>query len=188
MERYSSFIGPEVEYTTYGKPIYKDLPLTVFEKTLNLVTLAVLGISWVYAIVSLSNLPNTVVSSFGQFESIEHLESKYAVLIVPVIASIFAFVLYFITLRPHRYSISNTRITARNAYRIYVATRTLVRYVSAIFSTLLLLTLVFWIKSVKSEESLNAGLFLSAVFGIMAVLVIGVVMLVNQSNKKEEDP
>ena len=164
--QYSRFEQSPIGFNSRGRPLYRKLPLTPFEKVLNVASIALIIATWVYVWVALKDLPDRIPVHFDITGQPDRFGSKYELLIMPGIGTFIAIVLQLVTLCPQSYNLPKIQITADNGARIYTYARILMRVMSVLISGFFVFVLVTWINAVKKEKSLDMGIVLgcSAVF------------------------
>lgn len=159
------------------RPIIKDLRLIRPEVALSALTATLLVIEWIYAGVSITQLPDRIPVYFDFSKMAVTHGNKGQVLILPAVVTVFTILLHTMAYFPHKYNFTMARITTYNAVQIYTATRLFLRYVNTIIAGVGLFDLIGWIRSVQLYEEFGPWAWIVSIIGILFSISIGVVTL-----------
>ena len=141
-------------------PQAENLPLTYFDKFLNIILIFIHLFSWLFIGHTLKYLPemvNTYCDKHSMTKNQEScMDSKYKLLISPIITSILAILIHFTTYSPHKVRIPCTSwmtMTPENSARIYTLTRIYIRVINILFSLVFMGVSIFLVN--QSEEGIN---------------------------------
>jgi len=187
-QTYSPFPQDPESYSSQGRPIYKKLPLSIFDKILiGLIGVVVIS-AWIITTIPLRKIDNPIVTHFDNYGKPDVYHKKSIFLWIPALISIYVLLSEVLCLFLHKVNLTCIPITRENAQRIYMTTRLILRYNCFCAIGSFLLYWILWMNAViRHNHNLNHIAIWSTLGGCFGVCFIGTAALVYRTRKADEE-
>ncbi len=185
-QNYSPFPQDPESYSSSGRPIYKKLPLSIFDKILvGLIGVIVIS-AWLITTIPLRKIDNPMPTHFDSRGKPDVYHKKQILLWVPAIISVYVLLNEVLCFFVQKLNLTCIPITKENAEKIYLSTRLILRYNCLCAIGSFLLYWIFWMNAVvRHEHNLNKYAIWGVIGGCFGVCFIGTAALVCRARKSD---
>ena len=148
-----------------------NVPVEPMDIILDLLSVAIISGTLVYAFISYADLPEIIPSHFNASGEVDGYSEKYMIWLVPVISAVIFIGLFIMNKYPHLHNYM-VNITEENALKHYRFSTRIIRFTN-LFVTLIFGVILYAMVQSAHGNSLKIGSwFIPAVLGFSVVLPI----------------
>jgi uncharacterized membrane protein len=159
-----------------------NIPFEPIDIFIELISVSMLLIMWIYAIYNYAELPDTIPTHFDGKGEIDDYGSKLTIWIVPGIATIMYVGLFILNKFPHFHNYM-INITEENALKNYRFSTRILRTVNFLCVLLMVFITYKIIESAKGTDFTLGNWFLPVVVGVSIILPIVLLIYMKRLNK-----
>ena len=153
-----------------------------FDIVLELISIAVLILMWIYVIIEYPDLPETVASHFNGKGEVDGYSSKTYMWFLPIISTVLYIGLFVLNKYPHIHNYM-VNITEENALKNYRFSTRIVRITNTLVVIMFAYIIYYIVQSAKENEIQLSSWFLPIVI-ISSLLLPLVIFLYNRKINK----
>ena len=158
------------------------VPFETVDVIIELISVTLLILMWVYCIVNYMELPDTIATHFNGAGEPDGFGSKQTVWIIPIIATVMYIGLFFLNKYPHMHNYM-VNITEENALKNYKFSTRIVRIVNFL-CVLLMIYITYMIVESAFGKQFNLGTwFVPIVISVSIILPIIIFVYMRKLNK-----
>ena len=147
------------------------VPFQHIDIAIELLSIALLLLMWLYVITAYSDLPDTIASHFNGSGKVDGYASKTYLWFLPLIATAMYIGLFIVNRYPHRHNYT-VDITENNVFKQYQFSTRMIRIVNFLCTLLFAYITYAVIQSAKHNHSALGSSFLYIVIGASILLPI----------------
>lgn len=159
-----------------------NVPLEGFDIILDLLSATILILLIVYAIISYSELPDTIPSHFNAKGEVDAYSNKSILWLLPGLSVILFFGLYVLNKYPHIHNYM-VNITEENALKNYRLSTRIVRFTNLFVMVIFGIVMHSIIESAKNNNSNMNNWILPFIIGFSTLLPIAILIYQKKINK-----
>lgn len=164
-----------------GRPRIK-VPFEGLDIFLELVSITVLLLMWIYLIVEYPDLPETVASHFNAKGEADDYSNKSYMWFLPILSTAMYIGLFVLNKYPHVHNYM-VNITDKNALKNYRFSTRIVRIVNTLTVIMFAYIIYYIVQSAKENEIQFSGWFVPIVIISSLLLPIGIYLFYRKINK-----
>lgn len=149
-----------------------NIKFSLFEKSIWIATILFLLASWIYTIISYSNLPETIAVHFNGAGKADGYGSKNTIWLAPIIFTLLIWFLLYGSKKPKNFDLSNKITTSKQAI---ASARTLL--LSALLLSIVLFLVVFSMVNASVDTHTNYKWVFPTLIGVFITFSIATITI-----------
>lgn len=158
------------------------VPFQGFDIVLELISISLLLLMWVYLIIEYQNLPKIIASHFNAKGEPDSYSNKMYLWFIPILSTGMYIGLFILNKYPHIHNYM-VNITEENALKNYQFSTRIVRVVNTLTIIMFVYIIYYIVQSVKQHEIQFSNWFLPIVISFSILLPIGIFLYNRKLNK-----
>ncbi|WP_104734422.1 DUF1648 domain-containing protein [Hanstruepera ponticola] len=158
------------------------VPLESFDVVLELISITLIILMWVYLIVEYQELPETIASHFNAKGEADGYSSKNYLWFLPIISTVMYVSLFMINKFPHTHNYM-VNITEENALKNYRFSTRIVRVVNTLTVIMFAYIIYYIVQNAKEHDMQFSSWFVPSVISFSILLPIGIYLYYKKINK-----
>lgn len=158
------------------------VPFEGFDIVLELVSIAVLILMWVYLIIEYPELPETMASHFNAKGEADDYSGKFYLWYLPLIATVLYISLFVLNKYPHLHNYM-VNITENNALKNYRLSTRIVRITNTLIVIMFAYIIYYIVQNAKEYDMQFSSWFVPVVLSICFLITIVVFFYSRKINK-----